>query len=149
MAAERLGVPLERCTVELGDSELPPAPVAGGSNTDGERLLGGRRRPAMPIRDKLARPRPANDGRWRPTIGTALADGGLSRRRRSESARDSFKRVGAGAIEEYAENIPHGVSPTRSRRSTQGVPTLVGGAQGQEADVCASAPNSSRCACTR
>jgi xanthine dehydrogenase YagR molybdenum-binding subunit len=32
-AAGRLGVPLERITVQLGDSDLPPAPVAGGSNT--------------------------------------------------------------------------------------------------------------------
>ena len=33
MAAERLGVPLSAVTVELGDTNLPPAPVAGGSNT--------------------------------------------------------------------------------------------------------------------
>ena len=33
MAAERLGVPLAAIDVELGDSDLPPAPVAGGSNT--------------------------------------------------------------------------------------------------------------------
>jgi xanthine dehydrogenase YagR molybdenum-binding subunit len=33
MAAERLGLPLSAVTVELGDSALPPAPVAGGSNT--------------------------------------------------------------------------------------------------------------------
>ena len=32
-AADRLGVPLDKVTVELGDSDLPPAPVAGGSNT--------------------------------------------------------------------------------------------------------------------
>ena len=33
MAAERLGVDLSMVTVEVGDSRLPPAPVAGGSNT--------------------------------------------------------------------------------------------------------------------
>ena len=32
-AADRLGVALDKITVELGDSDLPPAPVAGGSNT--------------------------------------------------------------------------------------------------------------------
>src|SRR5207237_6797170 len=32
-ASDRLGVPLDKITVELGDSDLPPAPVAGGSNT--------------------------------------------------------------------------------------------------------------------
>ena len=33
MAAQELGVPLSATTVELGDTDLPPAPVAGGSNT--------------------------------------------------------------------------------------------------------------------
>ena len=32
-AADRLGVRVENVTVELGDTDLPPAPVAGGSNT--------------------------------------------------------------------------------------------------------------------
>src|SRR5256885_402080 len=32
-ASDRLGVALDKITVELGDSDLPPAPVAGGSNT--------------------------------------------------------------------------------------------------------------------
>src|SRR5262249_46584827 len=33
IAAERLGVPLSNVHVELGDSELPPGPIAGGSIT--------------------------------------------------------------------------------------------------------------------
>ena len=32
MAADHLGLPIERITVKLGDSELPPCAVAGGSN---------------------------------------------------------------------------------------------------------------------
>src|ERR1700760_4976869 len=32
-AAEKLGVPLENAQVFVGDSDLPPAPVAGGSNS--------------------------------------------------------------------------------------------------------------------
>jgi Molybdopterin-binding domain of aldehyde dehydrogenase/2Fe-2S iron-sulfur cluster binding domain len=32
-AADKLAVALDKISVELGDSELPPAPVAGGSNT--------------------------------------------------------------------------------------------------------------------
>jgi len=31
--AERLGVPVEKVSVLIGDSDLPPAPVAGGSNS--------------------------------------------------------------------------------------------------------------------
>jgi xanthine dehydrogenase YagR molybdenum-binding subunit len=33
IAADRLGVDPQKVTVELGDSDLPPAPVAGGSNS--------------------------------------------------------------------------------------------------------------------
>ena len=33
MAAQELGTPLSATTVELGDYDLPPAMVAGGSNT--------------------------------------------------------------------------------------------------------------------
>jgi len=33
MASERLGVPFEKVSAELGDSSLPPSPVAGGSTT--------------------------------------------------------------------------------------------------------------------
>src|ERR1700760_1771443 len=32
-AAERLGIPFENVSVAIGDSDLPPAPVAGGSNS--------------------------------------------------------------------------------------------------------------------
>ena len=32
-ASDRLGIAPEKITVEIGDSDLPPAPVAGGSNT--------------------------------------------------------------------------------------------------------------------
>lgn len=32
-AAEKLGVPVENVSVHIGDSDLPPAPVAGGSNS--------------------------------------------------------------------------------------------------------------------
>src|SRR5207302_6152611 len=33
VAAEQLGLPLDAVKVELGDTELPPGPVAGGSVT--------------------------------------------------------------------------------------------------------------------
>jgi xanthine dehydrogenase YagR molybdenum-binding subunit len=33
IAADKLAVALDKISVELGDSELPPAPVDGGSNT--------------------------------------------------------------------------------------------------------------------
>ena len=56
LAAERLGVPLSSVKVEVGDQHLPPAPVAGGSNTTASTCIGGaeglRRHPrqAVPCR---------------------------------------------------------------------------------------------------
>src|SRR5207253_6938467 len=32
-AAQRLGIPFSNVTVAMGDSDLPPAPIAGGSNS--------------------------------------------------------------------------------------------------------------------
>jgi len=32
-AAQRLGIPFASVTVAMGDSDLPPAPIAGGSNS--------------------------------------------------------------------------------------------------------------------
>ena len=44
IAADELGLPIERVRAELGDSRFPPAPVSGGSMTIGERVARGARR---------------------------------------------------------------------------------------------------------
>ena len=71
IAAETLGVPLERVTVEIGDSDLPPAPGSGGSFGAGSAGSAVLRR----LRERCAaswRQRPAlND----PTQLTACGDG--------------------------------------------------------------------------
>jgi xanthine dehydrogenase YagR molybdenum-binding subunit len=104
MAAEQLGVPLSAVSVEVGDSLLPPAPVAGGSNTTASAcsvVL----KACEAIRRKLAGPA-------------------------GEKLEDQFKRLGVGAIEEYAEFIPPGAPPDAIKQLYAGKPTLVGGAQG-------------------
>src|SRR5437763_8837258 len=70
MAAERLGVPLGSVKVELGDSTLPPAPVAGGSNTTASTcsvVL----KACDAIREKLIRASTANQG---PLAGRSAAE---------------------------------------------------------------------------
>ena len=65
VAAERLGVPLSSVTVEVGDSKLPPAPVAGGSNTTAS-TCSAVLKACDAIRDKLFRAAStANDDRSR------------------------------------------------------------------------------------
>src|ERR1700704_570201 len=70
-AAERLGVPLSRVSVELGDTNLPPAPVAGGSRTTAS-ICSAVIKACDAIRDKLFRAAvTANDG---PLAGRKVAD---------------------------------------------------------------------------
>src|SRR5215475_3971642 len=77
-AAEALGVPLAGGTVELGDTELPPAPVAGGSRTT-ESTCSAVMKACDAIRDKLFRAAvAANDG---PLAGRNVADLSLAQGR--------------------------------------------------------------------
>ncbi len=106
MAAERLGVPLSSVTVEVGDSRLPPAPVAGGSNTTAS-SCSAVLKACDAIRAKLGG-----------------AEGG--------SLEDQFRRLGAGAIEEYAEFIPPGAPPDAIKKLYAGTPTLTGSPEGDK-----------------
>ncbi|HVZ54218.1 MAG TPA: xanthine dehydrogenase family protein molybdopterin-binding subunit [Pseudolabrys sp.] len=115
MAAERLGVPIARVKVLLGDSELPPAPVAGGSNTTASACSA-----VMKACDAI-----------RARLGNTSATTGSS----GDSApnlKDAFKRLGVGAIEEYAEFLPPGAKPDAMTQLYHGKPTLTGGSKGEK-----------------
>jgi xanthine dehydrogenase YagR molybdenum-binding subunit len=91
VAGEELGVPLDKVRIEVGDTELPPAPVAGGSNS------------------------------------TASVCNVVAKACREVKARQS---AGAnGAIEAYAENIPHGVGADGMKALYKGEVRLAGGAR--------------------
>ncbi len=105
VAAEALGVPLDKVEVEMGDSRLPPGPVAGGSMTTAS---GGSAVKAAC--DKIA----ARFGNRMPT-GEALAA--------------AFRKMNVGVVEEYAEwNPPK--SPGSVARLYSG--QMSGGAEGEE-----------------
>src|SRR5689334_816068 len=91
MAAERLGVPLSSVTVELGDTSLPPAPVAGGSNTTAS-ACSAVMKACDVIRRKLYG-------------GSSETVGGVATNERAggNSLEAAFKQRKLGAIEEYAE----------------------------------------------
>ncbi len=134
MAAEKLGLPLDAVAVELGDSELPPAPVAGGSNTTAS-TCSAVIKACDAIREKLFRAATtANEG---PLAGRApseltLADGVVSAGSAQEKLDDVFKRLGVGAIEEYAEFAPKGVKPEAVEGLYAGKGVLTGGAHGEK-----------------
>jgi xanthine dehydrogenase YagR molybdenum-binding subunit len=119
IAAERLGVPLAMVQVELGDSSLPPAPVAGGSNTTAT-ACSTVMKACDAIRAKLF---PGADG------AAPAADG---RSRANWNLEDAFRHAGLGAIEEYAEFLPEGSKPDAIQKLYAGTPSLGGGSHGKK-----------------
>jgi xanthine dehydrogenase YagR molybdenum-binding subunit len=106
MAAERLGVPLSSVSVEVGDSSLPPGSVAGGSNTTASSCS-----TVLKACDAIL---------------AKLGVAGQSPRN-PQALADQFKQLGVGAIEEYAEFIPPGVSPDAVQKLYAGTSTQTGG----------------------
>ncbi len=132
VAAERLGVPLENVTVEVGDSSLPPAPVAGGSNTTAS-TSSAVLKACDAIRDKvLHSAATANDSTVGGQAVSALKlDNGMivAADGKTEKLEDVLKR--AGVIEAYAEFVPPGVKPEAVGQLYAGKSTQTGGPHGE------------------
>jgi len=117
-AAERLGVPLEKVSVFIGDSNLPPAPVAGGSNSTASTCSA-----VMMVCDKVRQRLlnalgPNEIAADRTTVG--IGDRPLDRE-------EAFDALGADAIEEYGEWKPEGAPPDSFHAMHQGQLRMVGG----------------------
>jgi len=119
IAAERLGIPLNKVEVALGDSDLPPAPVAGGSNTTAS-ACNAVAKACAAIHRKLY-------GATTETVGGGMAH--TDERPRLEQA---FKQLGVGALEEYAEFLPPGAGPDAMKKLYAGTPYLSGGSKGEK-----------------
>jgi xanthine dehydrogenase YagR molybdenum-binding subunit len=135
MAAERLGVELSAVTVEVGDSQLPPAPVAGGSNTTAS-TCNAVMKACDAIREKVFRAATtANDA---PLSGRGSNELSLKDRQvvsnggASEKLTDVFKRLGVASIEEYAEFVPDGLTPDAVQKLYAGKLAMTGGAHGKK-----------------
>ncbi|MBV9348648.1 MAG: xanthine dehydrogenase family protein molybdopterin-binding subunit [Pseudolabrys sp.] len=100
IAAERLGIPVENVRVEVGDSVLPPAPVAGGS-TQTASCCSVVAKACDAINARLN----ANGGTPAPapreTVGTGTG----------RNHEETFARLGVATLEEYAEQVPKEVKP--------------------------------------
>jgi xanthine dehydrogenase YagR molybdenum-binding subunit len=131
-AADRLGVALDKIVVELGDSELPPAPVAGGSNTTAS-VCNVVAKACEQIRARIADAAvaAANGAFAGEDAGRlVLAAGRLQDTDGAAEPLDTaVRRVSNGAIEAYAENTPHGVPPDGLSKLYQGHAVLAGGAK--------------------
>jgi len=118
MAAERLGIPLSSVKIELGDSNLPPAPPAGGSNTTAS-ACSVVMKACDAIRARIAQAR-----------GTMTQ--GAAETSAQSDYQDAFKRLNVGAIEEYAEFVPPGAPPDALKNLYNGKPYLGGGSHGEK-----------------
>ena len=130
-AADKLGVELDKITVEIGDTDLPPAPVAGGSNSTAS-VCNVVAKACEDIRNRIAKAAVAGDGPFKGMDPTTLVLKGGDLRApngASQTLSDAITHASNGAIEAYAENIPHGAPPAGMRMLYKGVPALVGGAK--------------------
>lgn len=123
VAAERLGLPVERILVEMGDTEYPPAPLAAGSSHTASIANA----VALACHDLLQRLAQAavtsNAGplAGRDAASLRLAEGRLvAEDGTSEPLADAVRRVSEGALEAYAENVPEGLPPGAMAKLYQG-----------------------------
>jgi xanthine dehydrogenase YagR molybdenum-binding subunit len=112
--AGRLGLKVEDVTVSLGDSDLPPVPVAGGSNNAASTTHVAAKA-CEQVRSRFAAAAAADPNG--PFSGAdpaslKLRDGALvGPDGRQEPFAKALSRVAGGNLEVYAENLPEGLPP--------------------------------------
>jgi xanthine dehydrogenase YagR molybdenum-binding subunit len=126
-AAEKLGVPFENVSVFIGDSELPPAPVAGGSNSTASTCSA-----VMMACDKIRHrllqalaPGQSTEDKPKETVGLGGSDS-----TKSDPPFDrekAFDALGTGLVEEYAEWKPEGAPADSFRAMYKGQMRMIGG----------------------
>jgi xanthine dehydrogenase YagR molybdenum-binding subunit len=130
-AARALGIPVADVTVQMGDSDLPPIMVAGGSNNaaSASHVVA---KACDEIRSRIADAAIKAVGspfHGADPTGLTLANGALVRETThdSESLGVAVRRIGQ-QIEIYAENIPAGLPSDAVSDMMKGKPTMQGGA---------------------
>jgi xanthine dehydrogenase YagR molybdenum-binding subunit len=132
MAAEELGVEVDAVAVEMGDTNLPPAPVSGGSNSTAS-VCSAVMKACAAIRAQLFSA--AVNAKSGPLFGRRpnellLKNGAaVARDGRAQKLSDIFVLIGAAVIEEYAEFIPDGAPTDAVQKLYGGKSTLVRGTQ--------------------
>lgn len=128
MAAERLGVPLSAVAVETGDTNLPPAPVSGGSNSTAS-VCSAVLKACDQIRGRMftgltgARSGPFAG---RDPRSLSLRDGAVvAGEGQMLPMKETWAALNAGALEEYAEYVPHGAPPDAIAKLYGGRSSLV------------------------
>jgi xanthine dehydrogenase YagR molybdenum-binding subunit len=129
-AAETLGVPVENVSVFIGDSDLPPAPVAGGSNSTAS-TCSTVITVCETIRQKLFKavmPDESLFDKAKETVGVGQTP--VTQAARSDKAIEfehAFDALGVSVIEEYGEWKPDGAPMDAFRAMNKGQMRMVGG----------------------
>jgi xanthine dehydrogenase YagR molybdenum-binding subunit len=129
-AADRLGTPFEKVSVHLGDSDLPPAPVAGGSVSTAS-TCSAVMMVCDRIRQRLFRGLMPNES----MVDKAKETVGLGQTPATEAARSgqpldrekAFDALGVSMIEEYGEWKPDGAPMDAIRAMYNGQVRMVRG----------------------
>jgi xanthine dehydrogenase YagR molybdenum-binding subunit len=129
VAARALGLPTANVTVHMGDSDLPPIMIAGGSNNAASASLVVAKACAQ-LRDRMAQaavndPRSPLHGLEPGTL--ELRELKLSGAGQDESLHSAVERAGH-RLEAYVENIPDGLPPSAISDMTKGQPKMLSGA---------------------
>jgi xanthine dehydrogenase YagR molybdenum-binding subunit len=131
-AAERLGVPVEKVSVFIGDSNLPPAPVAGGSNSTAS-TCSAVIMVCDQIRQRLFKALMPNESlvdKAKETVG--LGQTPITQAVKSHRPLDierAFDALGVSVIEEYGEWKPDGAPMDSFRAMHKGQMRMVGGGE--------------------
>jgi xanthine dehydrogenase YagR molybdenum-binding subunit len=131
-AAERLGVAVENVSVVIGDSDLPPAPVAGGSNSTASSCS-----TVMMVCDQLRQklfkatmPNESLIDKAKETVGIGQTP--VTQAAKSDRPVDyerAFDALGVSVIEEYGEWKPDGAPLDSFRAMNKGQMRMVGGSE--------------------
>jgi xanthine dehydrogenase YagR molybdenum-binding subunit len=129
-AAERLGVPIEKVSVFIGDSDLPPAPVAGGSNSTASTCSA-----VITVCDQIRQrlfkalnPNESLGDRAKETVGIGQTP--VTRAAKGDSPlnlEQAFDALGVSLVEEYGEWKPDGAPTDAFSAMQKGQVRMVGG----------------------
>src|SRR5690348_5197964 len=129
-AAEKLGVPYENVAVFIGDSDLPPAPVAGGSNSTAS-TCSAVITVCDSIRRRLLQALTLNESptdKTKGTVGLGHTSAGETEQGNASFDREkAFEALGTSMVEEYGEWKPQGAPADSFHAMHQGQMRMVGG----------------------
>jgi xanthine dehydrogenase YagR molybdenum-binding subunit len=130
VAADRLGLPIEKVSVELGDSNLPPAGLSAGS-THSASISNAVAKVAEQARARIiaaAVAAPKGPFKGADPRALSLAGGELvGPGGRREPLAAALARVASGTFEVYAENVPSGAPADGVEKTESGAMAAVRG----------------------